>query len=174
MTVEARPAGLCDPRLQIRDMIQRNVPCGRTYSGSRINPPGLTTRPSSRSAGTWRSFGNAQNRKVVQRHRRSGRKLQIGHVHLVQPPARSESQASLLRAFEYSGAGIDLGNNSVGRIVGSVPTRPDTCVEQLTVEVLDHQRSQATVSLRLEWRIEEVVERGNPLVSSQILCRRGG
>jgi hypothetical protein len=40
--------------------------------------------------------------------------------------------------------------------------------EQLTAEVLKHQGSQATVSLPLEGEIKEVVERGDPLVSSQI------
>jgi len=37
----------------LMEAMRRTVPVGRTYSRSRIRPPRLTTRPSSRSAGTW-------------------------------------------------------------------------------------------------------------------------
>jgi hypothetical protein len=48
-----------------RAIARRKAACGRTYSSSRITPPGFTTRRSSRNAGTCCSSVSTQNRKLA-------------------------------------------------------------------------------------------------------------
>ena len=70
--------------------------------------------------------------------------------------------------FEHRQAGIDPGNDCIGRVESAVPTGSDTRIEKPTVEVLEHQLSQRPIAATLEREIEQIVERCDPLVSSKV------
>src|SRR6202040_2327841 len=70
---------------------------------------------------------------------RAGRKLKLRHVHLVEPSPRSNGWASTTRSRQHRRAGIDPGNDRIGRIEGAIPTGPNTYVEQPTAEIPKQQ-----------------------------------
>ena len=81
------------------------------------------------------------------------------------PPTGSGTAA---RPCQHSWAGIDPRDNRLRRIERAIPAGADARVEQPSLEVLKQERPQRVVAAPFEGEVEEVVERRNSLIASQI------
>src|ERR1700719_1948750 len=108
----------------------RNPPLGRVYSGNRMMPPGLITRPNSFNPGIWSSSARAKQECSNCRIERLVRKVELRDVHDSQLDlCRRQSSPSFGPGY-HRWANINSNNFCIGRVKWEVSTRANTSIQE--------------------------------------------
>ena len=171
--VEAGAVGPGHPRLpQLRDHPARAF--GRTYSSSRIDSAGLHHAGKLAKSGGLLIIGEHAEHKARD-SRVEGRigKIELGDIHQPKLGAAAEQSAAALGAFEHPWAEVDADDIGAERVERHVAAGPDTGIEHAAAKALEELRADSSIAPALEWPVQKVVERCDPLISfEERLCHR--
>src|SRR5229473_5883851 len=167
--VKARPVCPCDPRLPN----SRHDPPDSSVRSHIFQQVNEATRFDDATKFSKRRHleiigQDAKQKGRNRRVERSGRKLKVRNIHLVEPTARCNSWASAMRSLKHCRASVDPRNDRIGRVEGTVPPCPNTRIEQSTAQVLKHHWAQRLISSALERQVKQIVQRSDPLIPIEI------